>query len=308
MQVELRQLVALVAVGDHGSFSEAAHSLHTVQSNISNHVARLEKELGVQLIDRQGCTFTEVGEAVVERARRIAGEIDALVAEVAALQHEVIGTVRLGMIGTTARWLVPRLLERLAEQHPKVHLIVADAGSATLEPQLASGRLDLAVVNLPVPGSELTGRPLFDEDLVLVVPPGDLLFDRPCVAITDLDGVPLLLPARGTAFRKEIEEAATAAGVTLVPKAELDGVRLIASLTFDGHGPAILPATGVPDRLADTWKRISVAGLPRRRVGVAARRRGLASAPARAVAAVLDEIIAADVPTHYGLHPPDGDL
>jgi DNA-binding transcriptional LysR family regulator len=306
--VELRQLSALVAVADCGSFSAAADFLHTVQSNVSNHVARLEKELGVQLIDRQGCQLTEVGEAVVERARRIGGEIDALVAEVAAMQHEVIGTVRLGMIGTTARWLVPRLLARLAEQHPKVHLIVADAGSATLEPQLASGRLDLAVVNLPVPGSELTGRRLFDEDLVLVVPPGDPLYDRPCLAMADLDGVPLLLPARGTAFRNEIEQAATAAGVTLVPKAELDGVRLIASLTFDGHGPAILPATAVPDRLLDSWKRISVAGLPRRRVGVAVRSRGLASAPARAVVAVLDEIIAADVPTHYGLHPPDGDL
>jgi DNA-binding transcriptional LysR family regulator len=290
--VELRQLSALVAVADCGSFSAAADFLHTVQSNVSNHVARLEKELGVQLIDRQGCQPTEVGEAVVERARRIGGEIDALVAEVAAMKHEVIGTARLGMIGTTARWLVPRLLARLAEQHPKVHLIVADAGSATLEPQLASGRLDLAVVNLPVPGSELTGRRLFDEDLVLVVPPGDPLYDRPCLAMADLDGVPLLLPARGTAFRNEIEQAATAAGVTLVPKAELDGVRLIA----------------VPDRLLDSWKRISVAGLPRRQVGVAVRSRGLASAPARAVVTVLDEIVAADVPTHYGLHPPDGDL
>ena len=68
--MELRQLAALVAVADHGSFSAAADALHTVQSNISNHVARLEKELGVQLIDRQGCLLTEAGAAVAERARR----------------------------------------------------------------------------------------------------------------------------------------------------------------------------------------------------------------------------------------------
>ncbi|HLY84158.1 MAG TPA: hypothetical protein VKQ71_14310, partial [Acidimicrobiales bacterium] len=73
--------------------------------------------------------------------------------------------------------------------------------------------------------------------------------------------------------------------------------------TFDGHGPAILPATAVPDRLAAGWKRIAVAGMPRRQVGVASRRRGQPSAPARAVLAVIDEIIAADVPTHNGLHP-----
>ena len=306
--MELRQLAALVAVTDHGSFSAAADALHTVQSNVSSHVARLEKELGLQLIDRQGCLLTEGGEAVVERARRIAVELDALVGEVAALRLEVVGNVRMGMIGTTARWLVPRLLERLAEQHPKIHLVVGDATSATLEPQLAGGRLDLAVVNLPVPGSELVGYPLFDEDLVLVVQPGDPLHDQADVTMADLDGLPLLLPAPGTAFRAEIEQAARDAGIVLNPKAELDGVRLIASLTFDGYGPAILPATGVPERLGGAWRQISVAGMPRRQVGVASRRRGLPSAPTRAVLAVLDEIIAADVPSHYGLYPPGGPL
>jgi len=302
--MDLRQLAALVAIADHGSFSAAAGAIHTVQSNVSNHVAKLEEELGVSLVDRQGGRLTEAGEAVVERARRITSELEALVAEVAALRHDVVGNVRLGMIGTTARWLVPRLLDRLAERHPGVRLVVVDSGSATLEPQLSAGRLDLVVVTLPLPGSDLIGRPLFDEDLVLVVPPGDPLGDRSDLTMADLDGVPLLLPAPGTAFRDEIEGAATKSGIELVAKAELDGVRLIASLTFDGHGPAILPATGVPERLGDYWKPLAVAGMPRRQVGVAMRRRGLPSPPARAVLAVLDEIIADDVPSHHGLHPP----
>jgi DNA-binding transcriptional LysR family regulator len=302
--MDLRQLAAIVAVADTGSFSLAADELHTVQSNISNHIARLEKELGVQLVDRHRGQLTEEGEAVVERARRIAAEVEALLADVAALGNEVEGYVRLGMIGTTARWLVPRLLERLAAAHPKVHLTVVEATSATLEPQLAGGRLDLAVVNLPVPGSDVIGRSLFDEDLVLVVPVGHPLSEISDLSMADLDGVPLLLPATGTAFRNEVEKAAADAGITLVAKADLDGVRLIASLTFDGYGPAILPATAVASTMQDRWKRISVAGLPRRRVGIAARRRGLPSAPARAVLAVLDEIVAADVDSHQGLHHP----
>jgi LysR family hydrogen peroxide-inducible transcriptional activator len=302
--MELRQLAALVAVTDHGSFSAAADALHTVQSNVSNHVARLEKELGLQLIDRQGCQLTEGGEAVVERARRVAMELDALVSEVAAMRLEVVGNVRMGMIGTTARWLVPRLLDRLAEQHPKIHLVVGDVTSATSDIQLASGRLDLAVVHLPIAGSDLVGYPLFDEDLMLVASPNDPLQDRAGVTMADLDGLPLLLPPPGTAFRGELEQAAREAGIALVPKAELDGVRLIASLTFDGYGPAILPATGVPEPYGARWRPIPVAGMPRRQVGVAVRRRGLPSAPARAVLAVLDEIIATDVPRHYGLHLP----
>jgi DNA-binding transcriptional LysR family regulator len=303
--VDLRQLAAIVAVADQGSFSLAADALHTVQSNVSNHVARLEKELGVQLVDRHRGQLTEEGQAVVERARRIAAEVEAMIADVAALGNDVAGSVRLGCFGTTARWLVPRLLERLAVTHPRVHLTVVDATSATAEPQLASGRLDLAVVNLPVPGSDVVGRAMFDEDLVLVVPADHALASEADVDMADLDRVPLLLPAHGTAFRSDIDKAAADAGITLVAKADLDGVRLIASLTFDGYGPAILPATAVPSEAQRRWRPISVAGLPRRRVGIAARRRGLPSAPARAVLTVLDEIVASEVDSHPGLHRPE---
>jgi LysR family hydrogen peroxide-inducible transcriptional activator len=302
--MDLRQLAALVAVAEHGSFSAAADSLRTVQSNVSNHVARLEKELGVQLVDRQSGALTEEGQAVVDRARRINGELDALVADVNALRHEISGTVRLGMIGTIARWLAPSLLAGLAERHPKVHVIAYEGTTVTLEPQLANGRLDLAVVHLPFPSYDLASRRLFDEEVVLVVHPGHPLAARPPLEMSDLEGVPLLLPAPGTPVREEIDQAATKAGVVLTAKAELDGLRLIASLTFDGHGPSLLPATAVPDRLARDWERITVTGLPRRQVGVVARRRALPSAPARAALSVLDDIIVGAVGGHYGLHPP----
>jgi LysR family hydrogen peroxide-inducible transcriptional activator len=147
--MDLRQLNAVVAVADHGSFSAAADALHTVQSNVSTHVARLERELGVSLIDRSdGCRLTEEGQAVVERARRINLELEALVTDVAAMRHEVVGSVRIGMIGTTARWLVPALLPAMAERHPKVHLVVVEATSTSLEPRLTTGSLDLSIVNL----------------------------------------------------------------------------------------------------------------------------------------------------------------
>ena len=68
--MDLRQLNALLAVAEHGSFSAAARALHTVQSNVSTHVARLERELGATLIDRSSGTLTEEGNAVVARARR----------------------------------------------------------------------------------------------------------------------------------------------------------------------------------------------------------------------------------------------
>jgi DNA-binding transcriptional LysR family regulator len=306
--MQLRQLAALVAVADHGSFSAAAQALDTVQSNVSSHVARLERELGVQLVDRQaGCQLTDEGRAVIERARRMTAELDALVADVAALRAEVSGTVRVGIIGTTARWLAPRLIAAMAERHPRVHLIVGDATTATLEPQLVDGRIDLAVVNFPPPSADLQAHALFDEDLVLVVPAEDPLARQDEIELAALDGLSLLLPAPGTALRTEIDGAIAAAGITLVPRAEVDGVRLIASLTFDGYGPAILPASAVPERLQAHWRRVRLRGMPRRRVGVAMRRRVQPGAPVRAVLAVLDELVADSAALLHGLHPPGTD-
>src|SRR5215216_7155426 len=118
--MDVRQLSALVAIADHGTFSAAARALFTVQSNVSSHIARLEKELGTVLVDRSQGGLTEDGERVVERARRILQELDDIAAEVATGDGAVVGDVRLGMLGTTARWLLPRLLTVLGAEHPNV--------------------------------------------------------------------------------------------------------------------------------------------------------------------------------------------
>jgi len=301
--MDLRRLSALVAVADHGTFSAAADALHTVQSNVSAHVARLERELGVTLVDRSTGQPTDEGRAVVVRARRIAAELEALRSDVAAFRDEVSGAVRLGVIGTTGRWLAPRLLSALAERQPGITLSLHEGTSGGLEPQLVGGRLDLAVVNLPVPAHDLVAEPLFDEDLVLVVRADDPLAARAPLELADLADVPLLLPITGTAFRDELDLAAWQAGVTLRPRAELDGIRLIASLTFEGNGPAVLPATAVPGFLRQGFRSVPVCGLPQRRVGVAMRRRGLPSAPARAVLELLRDVTTSGAAEQPGVHP-----
>src|SRR3954447_393050 len=225
--MDLRQLNALLAVADKGSFSSAARALHTVQSNVSTHVARLERELGATLIDRTTGKLTVEGEVVVARARRVQGELESLVADVTSLHSEVSGNVRIGVIGTTARWLVPRLMEAMAKRHPKVHVVVVDATTTSLLPQLEVGRLDLAVVNLPVHDIDIVTEALFEEDHLLVAPPGHPLHGRERVALADLAGIPLLLEPQGTGFRDHLDSQAARAGVVLDAQAEVDGMRLL---------------------------------------------------------------------------------
>jgi LysR family hydrogen peroxide-inducible transcriptional activator len=306
--MELRHLQALVAVAEHGSFSSAADHLGTVQSNISAHVARLERELGSTLVDRSAGRLTADGEIVVARAYRVMGELDALVADVGALREAVAGNVRVGILGTTARWLVPMLLAELSESHPRLHLVVADGTTLGLEPQLAAGRLDLAVLTFPVPGRDLVSEPLFEEEIVLVVPvDDDPLSGAEQIDIADLERFELLLPAPGTPFRGEIDAAVKPAGVRLRPRVELDGVRLLASLTFEGYGPAVLPATAVPPHLRARFRLVHVEGLLPRRVGIAQRSRGLPSAPARAVLDTLRGLMVTPDRLPPGVRPVLGD-
>ena len=126
--VDLRQLAALAAVADHRSFSAAAQALHTVQSNVSTHVAKLERELGVTLVDRATGELTDGGRAVVERARRIQAELTAIPTDLANLAGTVSGPVRLGMIGTVGAWVLPLLIPAIARDHPAIDLAIDPSG------------------------------------------------------------------------------------------------------------------------------------------------------------------------------------
>ncbi len=299
--MDLRQLAALVAIADHGSFSGAAAALHTVQSNVSGHIKRLERELGAELVDRQTGQLTDEGRAVEARARAVQAEIDAVAADLAALHQQVLGSVRLGMISTTARWLVPLLLDSLAVAHPGVRLVTTEATSSALGALLANGGLDCAVVNLPLNNPELRLRPLFDEDIVLLLPADHPLANAGPLHMKDLEGLELMLPAPHTGFREELDHAAASAGTSLSARADIDGLRLLSFLTLRGYGPSLLPATTVTD-MPDTYRTVNVAGLPLRHVGMALRKRGRPNAPTRALISVLEEVIEKHVASHGHLH------
>ena len=87
--MEIRHLASLIAIADYGSFSGAARALGTVQSNVSAHISRLEKDLGVVLVERNGGALTEEGTVVVERARRIIHELQDIEADVHSSDTEV---------------------------------------------------------------------------------------------------------------------------------------------------------------------------------------------------------------------------
>ena len=300
--MDFRQLSHLMAVADHGSFSAAARALHTVQSNVSTHVARLEKELGTVLVDRRTMQPTPEGQAVIERARRIGAEIQAISDDILSIRDEVGGLVRIGCIGTTASWMVTPLLERLRASYPALHPVLVDASSKILTPHVLNGELDMAVVNAPVVNAGLETEPLFDEERIVVAPPQHALAHRETITVGELAEHELMLTPAGTAFRDAVDEELTEVGVELRAIAEVDGLRLLASLAYQGHAPALLPASAASGYPDGEWTLVRVEGLSRRSVALIRNKRTTPSLPARASREVIREVIREIGPDQPGIH------
>ena len=300
--MDLRQLNHLIAVAEHQSFSAAARALHTVQSNVSTHVAKLEKELGAALIDRHTMQPTAEGRAVLERARRIRTELQAINDDIVSMRHEVAGEVRIGCIGTTGRWMASPLLGRLAERHPALLPVLVDATTTSLTPRVLDGDLDMAIVNTPVVEAGLESEPLFDEERIIVAPADHPLADRGTIDVADLAEHPVMLTPRGTTFRDAIDQELAAAGVRLTAAAEVDGLRLLASLAYQGYAPALLPASAVSGYPDGNWSLVHVEGLARRSVGLVRNRRTTPSMPIRAAREVVLDVIREIAPRQPGIH------
>ena len=300
--MDLRQLNHLLAVADHHSFSAAARALHTVQSNVSTHVAKLEKELGVALIDRATMQPTPEGQAVIERARHIRTELRSISDDIASLRDEVTGSVRIGCIGTTARWIATPLLQRLKDSFPGLHTVLVDATTVSLTPRVLAGDLDLAVVNTPIVEAGLDTEPLFDEERIVVAPCGHPLAENDTITIQDPVKHEVMLTPVGTTFRDAVDEELMHLGLRLRAAAEIDGLRLLTSLAYQGYAPALLPASAASGYPDGSWALIRVEGMARRSVGLTRNRRTTPSMPARAARDMLIEVIREIGPLQPGIH------
>ncbi|MEW2359765.1 LysR family transcriptional regulator [Spirillospora sp. NPDC029432] len=220
--MNLRQLRYVVATADHGTMTSAAQALYVAQPALSRAVRELERELGVELFARsgRGVVLTPVGEQVVRQARIALDAVDAIEGLSVARANGRGAELRIATTATLEPELTGRLIPRFARDQPAVRVrVVRCPGRESVAAALRSGRAELAVTDLPVPG-DLAAHPFEQREVVLISPLGLRL--REPVPLTALDGMRLVLPAKGSARRAEIDAMLSKIGARPVPAVESD--------------------------------------------------------------------------------------
>jgi LysR family hydrogen peroxide-inducible transcriptional activator len=197
--MELQQLRYLLAVAQTGNFSRAAEQCHVSQPSLSQQIAKLEDELGERLFSRlkRQSVLTAAGEALVARATRILSEVDAAHRDVADTSAQIRGKVNVGVLPTIAPYLLPRVLAQTTRECPQMEVRIHESTTAQLLLSAAACELDVAIVSLPITDARFICEPLFEEELLLAVPPRHPLARKPKVRLRDLEHERFILLEEG---------------------------------------------------------------------------------------------------------------
>jgi LysR family transcriptional regulator, hydrogen peroxide-inducible genes activator len=298
--VNLRDLRYLVAVAEHRHFGKAAAACFVSQPTLSTQVKKLERELGVELVERHPghILLTDAGAKVVERARVMLREEDTIrdIAQLAA--DPEAGSLRMGLIPTLAPYLLPHVVPSLHRRFPRLELLLVEEKTEVLVAQLRDGSVDVGVLALPIDEDQLHAEALFSEDFLLAVPAA-----HPLAASTGpvdpsvLAGEDVLLLEEGHCLRDQALDVCRVAGA-----AERDGFRAtsletLRQMVAAGVGVTLLPELAVRPPVvssADVAVLSFAEPVPRREIALLSRR----STPRRELfAAIAAELRAASLPT-----------
>lgn len=253
----LRQLRYFEALTQHGHFGRAAEACAISQPALSLQIKELEAILDATLFERSArkVRLTRFGEEVCVRAREILRSVDELGDIARASADGLKGRFRIGVIPTIAPYLLPRVAQDLSRLHPELELNARETITPVLIQELSEGRLDAAIVALPVGEPSFTEIALFEENFVLVRPGEDE--GKPVPSAEALREMKLLLLEEGHCFRDQALSFCNLRATQ--PREVLDGSSLstLVQMVSVGIGVTLVPEMALPIETRSAW--VSVA-------------------------------------------------
>lgn len=303
-------LTTFVAVAETGSFRAAAEQIGRSQPAVTAQINQLEALLAVRLFTRttRQVTLTPAGRELLERAKRLVAETDALIRDFRSQDALITGRLAISVSPTVATGMMSRALVRFERAYPGIAISMREDFGPEMVDALATGHVELGVGPYPDVPERLAFRPILEQPFLLIVPRGHALARRGRLRFRDLDGQPLVCPSPGTTARRLIEAAARDCGIVLSVKCDTMQYQTVTSMVAAGLGITVMPL--VDPRILDALDLIALpfADLdPFREVGVLSRRQEELSPAARAFLDLLS-LVAGDLEElrDTGLRPLSG--
>lgn len=241
--VELRNLRAFETVARTLSITQAARELHYAQSSISDQILALERELGVELLDRsqRRLRLTPPGAVLSEYADRVLN----LIEEARFAVSRSGGDLSVGALETISVHMLPAVLSDYRRLHPETRVRVGHYNRRELYQAVRSGDLDLCLTfGDPPPDASLRSETLIHEPLVVIVPPEHRLAARGRAGLAELAEESFLATGRGCSFREMFDNTfATVAPTEVI--AEVGSIGTLSACVAAGMGCALLPLVSV---------------------------------------------------------------
>lgn len=225
-----------------GSLSKVAIAYGTSQPHVSRQISELEQQCGGRLFQRtgRGVVLTELGERIAPKIRLWLASTDQLTNDIRETAGTPIGTVRLGILPSTAHPLISQLYFRLRSEFPLIRLVVREGQGAQLETWLENGHLDLAILFRHGAGTRGRDICLVETETYLVGPAGNPYTRGPTVPFSALHQLPLILFCRPNSWRDRLDQLSAQHGISLNVMLEADCLALQAQVVAGGGGYALL--------------------------------------------------------------------
>lgn len=273
--MNLRDLHYLVAVADLNNFGQAAERCFISQPTLSMQIKKLEDSLGVRIFERTNkkVMTTEVGAAIVDSARRILAEAEAIKQIAANAQNPLAGNLKLGAFPTLSPYLFPALVPLIKSELPEIRLILVEEKTDVLIQQLRDGKLDMAMLALPVEDDFLETMPVFDDEFLLAVCSDHEFAAQNEVGHSDLHGQQLLLLDEGHCLRGQALAVCRINGADEQQDVRATGLETLRQMVRAGTGITFMPKIAV--RADDGIRYIPFYGTaPKRTIALAWRKTG----------------------------------
>ncbi len=241
--MNLRDLTYLVALAEHRHFGKAAETCFVSQPALSMQIKKLERYLGVQLLERtnKSVLLTEIGIVLAEKARQILTQVDELKETAKLAKDPYSGDLRIGIIPTLAPYLLPYIMQPLSSAFPKLTLYLVEEQTAAIVKQLKEGKLDTIILALPILEDGFVTSPLFEEEFMLAVSGHHPFSKRKKIRQADLANENLLLLEDGHCLREQALALCQAANAFESKSFRATSLETLRHMVASGSGMTLIP-------------------------------------------------------------------